>query len=329
MTTVSLGDMAQSWMLRRQNVTLKDQMSILTDELSKGTTSDVAAHLSGDYGYLSDIERNLRTVGGFETFASEAKGFTAAMQSALENVQSVSSRLSSDFLAADNSVAAARSAMAQNAEQNFTVVVSMLNTTFAGRSLFSGRAMDGPALADAEMMLSSIRDRIAGEATQSGIVAAIDDWFATDFHSTGYQGSLTPLSGFRLGERETVNLDLRADNEALKSVLKNVAVAAIAGDISDPSLQAGLLQHAGLELLGAQDGVTEIRSDLGYVEERIEEMSTRLAVERTSLDYARNELLGIDGFETATKLENVQHQLETLYAVTVRLSNLSLVDFMT
>jgi flagellar hook-associated protein 3 FlgL len=44
--------------------------------------------------------------------------------------------------------------------------------------------------------------------------------------------------------------------------------------------------------------------------------------------FAKTGLLEIDPFEAATKLEEVQFQLQSLYSVTVRMSQLSLVKFL-
>jgi flagellar hook-associated protein 3 FlgL len=46
------------------------------------------------------------------------------------------------------------------------------------------------------------------------------------------------------------------------------------------------------------------------------------------LEIARADLVAIDPFEAATRMEAAQTQLETLYSVTARLSRLSLVDFL-
>ena len=47
MSSISLGDMAQSVYLRRQNTELKTEMSRLTSELSSGKVQDLIKHLGG------------------------------------------------------------------------------------------------------------------------------------------------------------------------------------------------------------------------------------------------------------------------------------------
>ena len=56
MKLVSMGDLAQTFALRRQNSSLSAEIAKLTEELASGRTTTPATHLAGDYRYLSDIE---------------------------------------------------------------------------------------------------------------------------------------------------------------------------------------------------------------------------------------------------------------------------------
>ena len=72
MTTTTIGDLAQSYLLRRQNTDLKSRLNTLVEELSSGRTADIARHLSGSYSYLADVERNLSLLDGYNSATSEA-----------------------------------------------------------------------------------------------------------------------------------------------------------------------------------------------------------------------------------------------------------------
>jgi flagellar hook-associated protein 3 FlgL len=327
--------MAQGYLLRRQNVKLSSEMSRLAQELASGQTADLSRHLNGNYSYLGDIERNLRVLGGFDTAAKEARLFTGAMQSSLELVQTTTSELSAILISARNTaLPEAMSAMSTKAAGEFDTLVSALNTTIAGRTLFGGARTDATALASSDDIMSAVKAAVAGEVTMAGILAAVDNWFDAPgggFATIGYMGDTNGLAPFHLGEGEAIDLDLRADDAAIRALLKHTSIAAIAADPSQgypPDLQAELLSTAGENLISAQSKLTQIRADLGYAEERIDETATRIAAERTSLEYAKGELLAADPYETATRLESVQFQLESLYTATVRLSQLSLVGYM-
>ena len=146
-----------------------------------------------------------------------------------------------------------------------------------------------------------------------------------------YAGSDVALAPFVLSETERVSLDVRANDPALKNVLMYTTLAALA---DDPALgltvpqQSELFGIAGLALQSGQDLLTDVRSRIGVAEARIEKISARNQAEATGIEFARNALIQADPFETATQLESVQFQLQSLYSITVRSSQLSLVNFL-
>lgn len=332
---ISLGDLAQSFMLRQQNLHLRQDMNRLSQEMTTGRVTDPARHLSGDYSYLADMERSLGVLDGFRTSVTEAGVFTAGMQTVLDHVQSLSSDLGLKLIGGANGGASdLNGILSRDAAGQMDRIVEALNTRIAGRSLFAGNATDRPALAPASDILAGLRAAIGGQTTVAGIQAAVDLWFDTPgggFDTVAYTGSATGLSPYRLGRTGTVDLDLRADSPALREVLKQTAIAALADDGAlalTAQARADLLRQAGEGIVSAQDRLTTLRADLGFAEARIEEGKVRLASEKTSLEMARNALLSVDPFEAATRFQEAQSRLENLYMVTVRLSRLSLAEFM-
>jgi flagellar hook-associated protein 3 FlgL len=88
------------------------------------------------------------------------------------------------------------------------------------------------------------------------------------------------------------------------------------------------MNTAGQNLLTVQDDLTNLRAGVGFAEARIENFQARTEAERISAEYAKGALLSVDPYEAATRLEDAQFQLESLYSVTVRLSRLNLTSFM-
>ncbi|MDQ2090879.1 flagellin [Marimonas arenosa] len=335
MPLYSIGDLASSFILRRQNLRLNQDLARLSQELASGTAADIPRHLDGNYAYLGDIERGLRVNEGFATAAKEAAFVTGAMQTALDRVQHTTTKLSADLVMAGKTSLPEVTETASNAARGeLGALLSALNTNVAGRALFSGIATDALSFASADTFIADLKIAVAGEVTLGGILTAIDDWFnlpGGGFETVGYLGSDTDLPPFLVGEGETVDLDLRGDSQIVRDMLKHTTIAALASDpdLAYPSyLQGELLVAAGEGMMTAQDELAQIRADLGYAEARIEENRTRLSTESTGLEMARGELLGVDLYDTATRLENVQFQLEALYTATARLSGLSLVEYL-
>lgn len=335
MALISLGELAQSFMLRHHNAAIRHDIARLAEEVATGRSADIAARLSGDFSYLADIERSLGTLQGYRTSSSEAGTFAAGMQAALSRVQDIGMTLSTRLVeSADSGITAVTSATARESVDSFDRIVSALNTQIAGRSLFAGNATGRAPLISAQTMLAELRIAAAGQTTADGVQAALDDWFdsaAGGFQSLAYTGSTNGLDPFHLGANESVDLDLKANSAAIRALLKQVGLAAMAADQSlalPTDERADLLRRSGEGLIAVQDDITELRADLGFAEARIEDSKVRQAAEKSSLELARSMLLGVDPFETASKLTDAQQKLESLYAVTARLSRLTLSDFL-
>ncbi len=333
MNSLSLGDLAQSYLLQRRGTALKTEMARLNEELVTGQVSDIKAILAGNVSYLSEIENDLRTLSGYQVATVEAAQFADATQSALERIQTTTGSLSSDLLLSGaNAVGGVLDQLSRDAEAELATIIGALNTDLAGRSLFAGTATDGAALADAETLMSELSLAVAGAASPADVAAAAQAWFDDPggYAATVYQGSDTSIAPFRLAERDTVSLQLTAQNQAIKDTLQAVALAALAtghglGFGSDDKRE--LLDQAGRDLFQAQTGLTAARASVGAAQERIDVLQTRNSTEQTSLEYAKGALLQADPYETATKLEEVQFQLQSLYTVTARMADLSLVNF--
>lgn len=334
MSNLSLGDLANSFMLQRRGAGLKTEMAKLTQELTSGQVSDVKSVLAGNYSYLTDIETGLSSLKGYKISITEAGHFAESMQSVLEKIQDSTANLGTDLILV--SQAGLDNVAMQSSAEAFEVLhntIGVLNSDFAGRSLFSGAATDQPALGSADELMTELRSVVTGVIGSSAKIAAIDDWFddPTGFDDTMYLGSADGLAPFQLSNSDELALDIRATDPNLKETLKNLAVAAIAGD---ETLNIGALERstllltAGEGVLQNQGGLTTLRAKVGYSEARIDATATRNASEAVSLEYAKGTLLAADPYETATRLEEVQFQLQSLYAVTVKTSQLSLVNYL-
>lgn len=334
MNMTSIGDLAQSFLLRHRSVEIKRDIATLTEELSTGQVSDVSKRLGSDYSYLNDIDRNLARLDGFSLAASEAAFFAQASQNSLERLHDLSSSLSSSLIAFNpSSLDTVRDHMGLQAENDIKSAISALNASVGGRSLFAGTATDRSPLGSVGDMLDAVKAVVAGLTTATDVQTAVQAWFddPAGFKSTMYGGAADTLAPIQVAPGEEVDLSLKADDQAFRDMFRNMTIVALAADTGlgfDRATQNALFKAAGDGLLATQDRLAGVRSDLGFAQARIEEAGTRNASAKTGLEYAKGALLEADPFETATRLEEAQFQLESLYTVTVRSSKLSLLNFM-
>jgi flagellar hook-associated protein 3 FlgL len=334
MTMNTIGDTARAFGLRNQQTALKKDIQRLNTQLATGQTADIARHLGGSYARLTGIERDMRVLDGYKVSIAEATQFTELMQGRMGQMNDIAADFARDLIGG-NATQGPSSAEALTAEGRlqFSSVVTMLNSEAAGRSLFAGDKTDVNPLVDADAFLGELETVVAGATTAADVETALDAWFASPagFDSFAYQGSTTGLAPLKMSETASMSVDIRADDKVFKDILKGLAMAAMA-DAPGTSLSAGekgkLFSQSGTALLTAESGLIGLAAKLGVAQEQIDQWSVRNQSELAGLQYAKGALLTVDPYETATELEAAQFQLESLYAVTVRLSQLSLVNFL-
>lgn len=335
MNVTQIGDLAQHMMLNNHTTSTKNDLNRLAEELASGRKADISAALKGDFSLLADIERQLTVMESYDIVSKDAQVFTDAAQTTLEKIQSNSSALAKSLVTASVAgLEAPLDAVVTEAGDDFDALIGALNTSVGGSSLFAGTATDRGATISAADMMAQLSAAVAGSATISDIITTVDDWFMAaggGFETTGYVGSANDLSPFRLSETETAEFTVRADDTELRALMRDTALAALAGDAGlalNAVEKKQLVSHAGEALLTQQDDLTNLRADLGFEQARIDDAATNSAAQQTSLSMAKNDLVSSDPVEIAGQLQAVETQLEMIYTVTARLSKLSLVNYL-
>jgi flagellar hook-associated protein 3 FlgL len=89
------------------------------------------------------------------------------------------------------------------------------------------------------------------------------------------------------------------------------------------------LFEAGAAISGiGETGLIALEVDLGISSSTLQTINDKNESERTAINTAFQNLFGRDQYEAAAELQLLQTQLEASYAITSRLSNLSLTNFL-
>jgi len=327
--------MAQTFMLRRLTNSMKQQASTAAQELTTGYTSNIARKLGGDLTRLSGLESTLSRLKGYRVATDSARLTADAMQSVFGKIDALTDGLGASLLNAANAESPQiLQGLTTDAAARFDAVLVSLNTKIGDRTLFAGIVSDGPAVATSDVILSAIEAAVsgAGATSASDIEAAVTAWFndIAGFATVGYLGG-PAASALSVSAEDNVNLGITATDPAIKDTLKSLALVALVARgnvISDQQAVLQVSRLVGTSLLQNQSERTFVAANLGMVQARIDQAQTRNEAEEAALQLARSDLLAIDPYEAATRMEAAQTQLETLYSVTARLSRLSLVDFL-
>ncbi|WP_254440278.1 flagellin [Ruegeria atlantica] len=334
MNLTSIGDLARGMTLRTRSTELRNEIETLSYEMSTGKVQDVSGRLDGDYSHLLDLDRSLSRLDAYQVSTAEAGLFTDAMQLSLTTINESVTELTSSLLSfgTSNQAVSHENASVQ-ARNELDTIISALNTRAGGRSLYSGAATDVSPLPSTDTLLSALETELSGYVTTADIRQAAEDWFndPAGFDAVIYQGSGNALAPMQVSENESITIPITATDPAIKDAIRDIAVAALVSDnaLNLPSDQrTALFTQLGVDLANTQNDVVNLRAQVGSAEARIEQAATRNSAAQTSLEFSRNKLIAADPYETAAQLQTVQFQLESLYSVTVRNANLSLVNFL-
>ncbi|MBB1490252.1 flagellar hook protein [Paracoccus sp. MC1854] len=326
----SVGDLSRSVLLRQANAHLKSRLLTLTQEAATGLRSDVPAALNGQMGPLAQLQDRLLSLQAHEQAAALARSEMDGLQGAMEAMQ----KLGAGLLPAGNMADATNLGIrVMEARQDFHSAARLLNVSVAGRHVLSGTAVDTPPLSGPADMLAGARAQVAGLTDPAQIAAALDTWFAAPpgaggFADAHFHGN-TKAREVPVAPGETIRLEHNALDPAFRDLLKGLALGALATDLGLSGAQsAGLLDEAGRRVAAATTALTLQRADLGFQEAALERAAARSAAETTALSLARSDMLSADPYETATALNQAETGLQNLYALTSRLSRLSLTDYL-
>ncbi|MCF2871589.1 hypothetical protein L0664_10985 [Octadecabacter sp. G9-8] len=331
----TIGDIQQHFLSSRNTSSMKSELNTLVQELTTGQASDLTSHLGVSQSELSSLDRQLQMLARFNQSNTETGQLLSTMQIALDNIEQHRADAGGTLLIiSDSSTLSQISDAGRVALSGFEATVQSLNMRSAGRSMFGGADLDSNPLAPPGDMIDALKTTVAGLTDVGDITTAIDTWFDVaggGFDTIGYQGDAAGFVQRPIDASQNVEIQIRADDDTLKDTLKALALGALAGDtdlaLSTQSRQT-LQQQAAEDLFSVAAPLASVQGRLGYAEGQVEEASVRNSAQEASFGIARNTLVSADPFETATRLEAVQLQLETHYTLIARLSRLSLTEYL-
>lgn len=332
MTWHTLGSLALPFQLTRQAATLRADLARHSAELATGRVAAPQRHLRGNLAPLAALEaRQSRIAATSAALRQDGLRFDAA-QLAIGRMAEIGGQFGAQVsLAATTGTMQALSTSAQMAAGALADSIAALSVRVAGQAVLGGSASDRPPLAPAQTLLDTARAAVHGLTSAADISAALDAMF----HSPGgafdtivnQAGPAVP--GVALPDGSAGLTVPTVADTALRAHLKNLTQAALLGDAMPDlplSERTRLSQQSAEGMSTNAARLAALQAVTGHAQARIEDARTRLRNEEDALARARDDMIGADPFEAAARLEDSRSRLEAVYAVTARLSRLSLLD---
>lgn len=322
----------------RHQLAINEARRVITQastEMATERVADTRSHLRGNLTPLARIETQIVRMDRVERLlGSQATRFDAAQLS----MGRVLSTGQSFVAAMDTKIGMDPTAItpfdiSATARTALEDTLAALNASVAGQRVFGGDRPDVAPLATAPEIMSALSTAVAGLSDVEDIRTAVLAFFetpGTGFDTLVYRGGVaaTPIA---LADNATVPIVPTAADPALRRQLAAISLGALTAESG-----LGLSQQDGRRLLefstamtrGNTGAIAVMQGELGQAQATIARAQENTSIDRDAAIIARNALIGADPFVAATRLDQGRVQLESLYAVTARLSGLSLVRFL-
>lgn len=331
---IGTSDLSSLMGLRAHQARVKAELANAAQELSTGQKSNLLEATGGDLGKLFAIDSRLSKLSTDTETLKLASGKAALAQLSLENIGDSLTSFGADLLSAlgrgdQNS----QTIYADNARNKLEAAVSALNVRYGRHSIFAGAAVDQLSVSSANNIIDDVSAIISGALDPATAISAIDDYFSIPgggFETNIYMGASVDAPDAMIEDGATVKYGVRADHTEIRNSLRAFAIAAAVAQnpLLSPTDRESYLQESAESAVRAKDGIIRIQEGLGYAEEAIGTAQARNAALTNVFQLERNGITQADPYEAATQFQAMQGQLEAVYTMTVRLTNLSFTNFM-
>jgi flagellar hook-associated protein 3 FlgL len=238
----------------------------------------------------------------------------------------------------------------QQAENGLKSIVDALNSNFNGVYLFSGINADvEPLQSYYQTPPSAAQQGVAAEfltafgvaqgdpATQSITPAAmqafLDGPFTGMFDGPAWTADWSSASDQNMRSRistyELLDSGTNTNEAAFRQLVSAYTMVADLGvETLAPDTYQTVVDKA-VELASqAIQGMSEIQSKLGIVQERTSNANERMAIQIDILSVHIGTLESVDPYEASTRITALMTQIETAYALTSRIQQMSLLNYL-
>lgn len=332
MTAIGVSTLLTHLRLSAATTALRKDSEIARVEVVTGRKGDLSRVLGANVAKAELMRAALDGIDLNRNAISRATLRGGVAQSALSEISSSTSQLNVELLSAigrgDETAISVSSAEARSGLENAFL---RLNARVEGLSIFAGDAADANALGDVNKLLADISSLFSGASSPAQFEADLDSYFNSvggGFAVDVYKGGAGDLGSLEIRPGELVTVAAKANEPAIKDLLRGLSTIAVAGQAGKSSLRDAVISNATSTIFRATDGVLDIQTRIGIEERRAAESARHLDIEVTILTESYNALTAADPYESASRLQALEAQIEASYILTSRLSRLSLTNFL-
>jgi flagellar hook-associated protein 3 FlgL len=341
-STVALSQSLRFSLVRAQAELIKAQK-----EAQTGRAADTGLALGTRTAQSVSFTRDLDRISGI----IDSNGLIAARLTASQDAMAQIGAAAQSFLntlTTSSSGDAIGNVTRDSARTTLEALTDILNTSFNGENIFAGINTDVKPLNDYTAAGSTAKasfdaafvahfgfaqdDPAAATITAADMDAFIDTEVDPLFMGPGWTADWSNASDQRIVSRITLTETTETSASANHEGFRKLAMAAtVITDLFDsnvgPGARAALVERA-VSLVGdAISGLSDLQATTGIVQKRVADATERLEVQSDLFERRIGNLLDVDPYEASTRVSSLLTQIETSYALTARLQQLSILRF--
>ncbi|MEQ1944690.1 flagellar hook-associated family protein [Mesorhizobium sp. VNQ89] len=347
MKTTLVSTLSSSQSLRYSTMRTQVDLVKAQKERDTGKVFDSGIALGARTAQTVTFARDVERLNGIVDSNGIVSARLKATQDSLTSMTGIAEQLLG-VLTANASGDAAPSVTRDAGKSALAALTSVLNTPFNGEYIFAGINTDvkpidafasgSPAKTAFDTAFQTHFGFSQSDPQAASISAADMETFITtalepQFLGSGWQANWSSATDqtivSRIALNETASTSVSGNNDAIR---KLAMAAASIGDLFDANLsEAGrnALVNQMVGVVGeAIASLAALQSETGVVEQRVDAASDRIKVQADLFERLIIDTEGVDPYEAASRVSDLLSQLETSYAITARIQQLSLLRFL-
>ena len=332
--------------LQRSLITLQREMAIKQIEVQTGQFADAGLSLGENSETLVSVRREAMRLESILDTNKLAATRLEATQSSLQTIRDASNSVLSS-LTAGNQTASGRQVAASTARSSLQTMVSALNVTVAGQSVFGGLNSDSapinagngiPAGDEADAAFNAYfgfakTDPAAASISAASFQAFVSTELEPMFLGAGWNTIVSNATDATIQSRITLN-DVASTSASANEVgvRRTLFAGVLAANFLDTQLSAevagSIVETSTILSVNADSEIATLQSKVGLIEERVSKADLRVGAQRDLLIGTGDDLSSVDPYETSVKLNSLLTQIEISYALTQKIQNLSILRFL-
>ena len=344
-----VSNLSTSASMRTNVLRLQRELNDQRTEATTGKVADRGLALGLRSSLSVDLHEQVKRIDTIRAMnanvSSRLEATTDAMNAIGKIVDGALSQLTQARSAGGNVALAAKSAAAALEQLN-----DKLNSSFNGQYLFAGVNTDvrpvstvpnDPASVGRASVTASFQAQFSMSPSDANVSSLspndmqtwLDSSFSSLFDEAGWRNTFSAASSqviqSRVSMSEVVSSSVSADSTTFRNITRALTMVAQTGVENMSPTTAAMVMDKAVQILGAgQTSLTSMQADVGSVQSRVNDASDRLSIQSQSLAKSIGTIEDVDPYEASVRLSALQTQIETSYALTSKISQLSLLKFL-